>query len=77
MMLTEILSPRQSIKQSWWVVASFLACLVTSVTAGTIKVDLPTRSSWVGSPIPLNLIFENVSTHDQPQIPDTQGLRIQ
>ena len=48
----------------------------TAAFAGSVKQGLSATESWVGSPIVLNLIFENVQQHDQPVVPEVQGVSI-
>jgi len=58
-----------------------MACLMIGwlsygVAGGTVKHGLSTTETWVGSPIVLSLVFENVQQHDPPDMPDVPELRI-
>ena len=44
--------------------------------AGSVRHGLSDTSSWVGSPIVLDLVFENVGDHSAPVIPSVDGLQI-
>jgi hypothetical protein len=57
-------------------VCLLLGWLTTSAAASTVKYGLSPTTSWVGSPIVLNLVFENITDHQQPVMPNVPGLHI-
>ena len=50
--------------------------LTPSVDAGTVKSSLTERVSWVGSPIILRIVFEDIESYETPTIPEAEGLTI-
>ncbi|MDP7069839.1 MAG: BatD family protein [Phycisphaerales bacterium] len=57
--------------------AVLLVCLTAlPALAGTVKHRLSSQTSWVGSPITLDLIFENVASHEPPVLPTASGLLV-
>lgn len=59
------------------ITALVLALLLSSsMLAGTVKTGLSSRVGWVGSPLTLSIVFEDVQSHEPPVIPDTTELTI-
>jgi len=50
--------------------------VASSAVAGTVKQQVSSRTGYTGAPITLDLIFENVQTHEEPVIPPVDGLTI-
>jgi len=59
------------------IAACVLALLLPmSLRAGTVKRSLSDHVSWVGSPIKLDFIFDNVQSHEPPVVPSVPGLQV-
>ena len=57
-------------------VCLLLSCITSRLNAGTVKHGWSATTSWIGSPIELHLVFENVSDHQAPVLPEAAGLHI-
>lgn len=66
--------PRHFISSTLVLITTLI--LTCSAQAGTVKTGLSERVSWVGSPIMLRIVFEDIESHDTPQIPEAEGLTI-
>ncbi|MDP7029805.1 MAG: BatD family protein [Phycisphaerales bacterium] len=60
----------------WHVALCALISLASAASAGTVRQSVSSRTGYTGAPITLELLFENVQSHEVPVIPDVSGLKI-
>ncbi|MCP4759738.1 MAG: protein BatD [Planctomycetes bacterium] len=67
---------RFSYRVSVLIVCTLAVAIPASLRAGTVKHGLSSQTSWVGSPITLEIVFENARSHEAPAVPSAPGLHV-
>ncbi len=70
--------PKRIATHMWGTViaVALLLVFVPHIFGSTVRHGLSSQDSWVGTPITLTVVFENVESHTAPQLPDVPGLRM-